>query len=326
MFVPIVLTTLLEHPEEKYIVYTDQDGMYQLFKKLNVPNSITLQYPQLKVIETRKRKKYIINQLCSYRIESITFYHTEYGQFANWLIGKLSKKTKIYFQPPYEPWALEPQHDLKALNLQLKTYLLYGYWSDILLVGEKRYISMASSFYKKNNVIRIEPTINSKLIAEYVNRIFHFEGSNKIVWLDGAVIAGGVEPKGYTSITDSIIMRIGKEHFFSKCHPRFNDLYGVEKELREIPSYIPINILLDSFDIFIGYWSTALVEAAKLGKIAISTINIMPQTQEGRIETEKKVLDDKLQGKGIILYPKSKEELVSIVLNGIVLTNDMSYK
>lgn len=313
MFVPIVLTTLLEHPEEGFIVYTDQDGMYQLFKKLNVPNSITLQYPLLKVSETKKRKKFILNQLKIYRIESITFYHTEYGEFANWLIRKLSKKVKIYFQPPYEPWALKPQHNFKALILQLRTYILCGYWPNILLVGEKRYISMDDSFYKKNCVVRIAPHVSNELISNYVNKIFYFDGKNKIVWLDGAIIAGGVEPNEYSKITDRIILSIGKDIFFSKCHPRFNDLYGVEKELKKIPSYIPINILLGSFDIYIGYWTTALVEAAKEGKLAISTIYIMPQTQKGRIEIEKKVLDDKLQGKGSIYYPKSVEELLYII-------------
>lgn len=70
---------------------------------------------------------------------------------------------------------------------------------------------------------------------------------------------------------------------------------------------------MDSFDVFIGYWSTGLVEAAKKGKVVISTLDIMPQLQKGRIEVERKVLLDKLEGKGIIYFPKNLQELFKLL-------------
>ena len=313
MFIPVVITTILDNQQNQFIVYTDLEGTYKLFSELNFPNAIVLLYPTLKVLHTHAKKTTMINQLKTYHIESITFYHTEYGQLANWLIKKYSNKTLIYFQTPYETWDLKPIYDLPSIFSRLLTLVLYGYWADVLLVGTKRYLSMSKSFFERNKVIRIPHTVNNIRIVNYMKKVYNYNHSNSIVLLNGAVEAGGVDTEEYRKLTDQIITKLGKENIFSKCHPRYNDLYGLETELRQIPSYIPISLLLNCFDVYIGYWSTALVEAAKEGKKAISTIYIMPQKQSGRIEIERKILDDKLAGKGKILYPQTIEELFNII-------------
>lgn len=313
MFVPIVLSSVLENADKQYIVYTDQEGIYKLFNEFELHNAITLRYHKSTNSKPRDIKKAILLQLGQYQIEDITFYHTEFGEYANWLILKLSNKVKIYFQPPYQPWAIKPSYDFLSLKLKLVTYLTFGYNPDILLVGTKRYISMPKSFYKNNDVERIDCQINNQLIFDFIKKRYSFGDITGIVWLDGAIKAGGIDPTGYEELSNEIIRRAGKERFYSKCHPRFNDLYGLEKEIKEIPSYIPVSLLLECFSCFIGYWSTGLVEAAKAGKKAISTIYIMPQTQPGRIEIEKQVLDEKLAGQGVIYYPKTIDKLIEII-------------
>ena len=70
-------------------------------------------------------------------------------------------------------------------------------------------------------------------------------------------------------------------------------------------------------NIFYGAGFSALlkesVEAAKKGKVVISTLDIMPQLQKGRIEVERKVLLDKLEGNGIIYFPKNLRELFDML-------------
>lgn len=313
MFVPIVLSTILENMDKQYIIYTDQSGIFKLFSEFGLHNSITLRYHNSFDDKPSVIKKAMLKQLSQYSIEDITFYHTEFGEYANWLISHYAKKIKVFFQPPYQPWNIKPSYDYLSLKIKLATYLTFGYNPDILLVGTKRYISMSKSFYKKYNVEHVDYRVNKKLISSFVKGKFSFGAINGIVWLDGAIEAGGIDPIGYEELSNEIIRKIGKERIYSKCHPRFNDLYGLEKVIKEIPSYIPISLLLDCFSCFIGYWSTGLVEAANAGKKAISTIYIMPQTQPGRIETEKQVLNEKLEGKGEIFYPKTIDELIEIV-------------
>ena len=311
-----MLSTVLENPQKEYIVYTDQKGISKLFRELAIDNSITLEYGSASCFrDVGVIKQKMLSQLSRYRIDSITFYHTEFGEFANWLISRYSQETEIFFQPPYKTWDIAPSYDFLSLKLKAWTFLKFGYKADILKVGSKRYISMSRSFYKKNRVIQIKSAVDHSCISSFINSKYPGYKHKSVVWLDGAIIAGGIDPDGYKDITNIILSRIGTERVLSKCHPRFDDLYGLENDLEQIPSYIPISLLINCFDIYIGYWSTALVEAAIAGKIAISTIFIMPQTQEGRIEVEKRVLDDKLEGKGIIYYPNTIDDLITIIEN-----------
>lgn len=316
MFVPQVLSTVLENVNNNYIIYTDQDGMFRLFNELKIPNTLVLKFPSFySKIKLFKIKRDMLNQLKPYTIESITFYHTEYGELANWLIGKYSSHVHIYFQPPYRSWELKHSYSLRDLLHIVKEYILFNTEVYVLNVGEKKYFSMAPKFYAKNKVKVLESHINENVISDYVKDIYGFSNSNNtsFVLLNGAIRAAGIEEKEYETITDQIINFVGAENIYTKCHPRFDDLYGLEKTIKFIPSYIPISLILDSFDVFIGYWSTGLVEAAKKGKVVISTLDIMPQLQKGRIEVERKVLLDKLEGKGIIYFPKNLQELFKLL-------------
>ena len=318
MFVPIVLSTILENPKAYFIVYTDKEGMFKLFNELKLENCIILRYAvgyvprnPLNVYRTKKR---VMEQLRQYKLDDITFYHTEYGDLANYIISKYSAKVPVFFQPPYKRWDIKADYRPKSIYYILRNKIEFN--TDIIVqpVGDKLYFTMSEKFYKKNRIIEKKCIINHALISSYIQKKYHFDCyKNKIVLMNGAVFAAGIDCDGYQKITDDIINFIGKDNIFSKCHPRYLDLYGLEKELNQIPSYIPVSLLLNCFDIYIGYWSTGLVEAAQAGKISISTLYIMPQTQVGRIEIEHKVLEDKLQRNGIIYYPKTIFEFKSLL-------------
>jgi hypothetical protein len=62
----------------------------------------------------------------------------------------------------------------------------------------------------------------------------------------------------------------------TKCHPLFNDEYGIEKDLESIPSYIPFNMIIPMFETVISFASAALAETAEAGKKAISTAFLLP--------------------------------------------------
>ena len=75
----------------------------------------------------------MLNQLKPYTVESITFYHTEYGELANWLIGKYSSHVHIYFQPPYRSWELKHSYSLRDLLHIVKEYILFTKHTSILM-------------------------------------------------------------------------------------------------------------------------------------------------------------------------------------------------
>lgn len=96
-------------------------------------------------------------------------------------------------------------------------------------------------------------------------------------------------------------------------HPRFDDMIGKEQELNELPKFIPGNVILDAFDIYIGYFSTLLVEAAQNGKKVISTLYLMKPQNEASQQRFYEYLENRLNGKGVIYFPKTIEELFDLL-------------
>lgn len=85
--------------------------------------------------------------------------------------------------------------------------------------------------------------------------------------VSGSVVADNlVSKEDYENIINEIIDFVGTENATIKMHPRFDDMIGKEQELNEMPKYIPGNVIIDAFDIYIGYYSTLLVEAAQMVK------------------------------------------------------------
>lgn len=320
MFVPIVLTTVLKNNNTQYIVYTDQDGMFRLFSELNIPNTVVLRYRNdygtYDLFKISEIKKETLKTISSYTIDSVTFYHTEYGELANYVISLYSKSVPVYFEPPFERWTLKSCYNLRSIYHKFRKKIEFN--TDIIVqrLGKKLVFTMSDNFYKKNNVIRRPCCVDYKLIGDVISKVYNFSDSKgKVVLMNGAIKEAGLDVRTYHFITDEIISYVGETKIFTKCHPRFDDLYGKEKEIKSIPSYIPVSLLLSIFDVFIGYWSTGLVEAAIAGKKSISTLYIMHQTQTDRIEKQYKVLQEKLAGRGKIFFPKTIAELKQIIYN-----------
>ena len=78
MFIPIVLTTILNNSEQRYLIYVDIPDIYTFLGKLNLPNNcMLLKYPHnINWKNANKAKQFIWNQLVHIDIKSITFYHT----------------------------------------------------------------------------------------------------------------------------------------------------------------------------------------------------------------------------------------------------------
>ena len=284
MFIPIVLTTILNNSEQRYLIYVDIPDIYTFLGKLNLPNNcMLLKYPHnINWKNANKAKQFIWNQLVHIDIKSITFYHTEYGELATWLISKYSRNTTIYFQSPFPSFCFKKKISLKALKLFLVYKIVYN--TDIVPMnyGNDILPSISPRFFKKNNVINKNAVIDDELVYNYVSEKLNLNNNNRsILLVTGSNIAAGFcDETDYGKIINSILSALGKDKFMIKCHPRFDDLLSIEKMLPAIPKYVPGNLILPLFDCYIGLCSTLLSEAANVGKCSICLLYTSPSPRD----------------------------------------------
>lgn len=194
MFIPIVLTTILNNSEQRYLIYVDIPDIYTFLGKLNLPNNcMLLKYPHnINWKNANKAKQFIWNQLVHIDIKSITFYHTEYGELATWLISKYSRNTTIYFQSPFPSFCFKKKISLKALKLFLVYKIVYN--TDIVPMnyGNDILPSISPRFFKKNNVINKNAVIDDELVYNYVSEKLNLNNNNRsILLVTGSNITAG---------------------------------------------------------------------------------------------------------------------------------------
>lgn len=316
MFIPIVLTTVLNNSDQRYLIYVDIPSIYMFFDKLNLPeNCNLLKYPHyINWKNANKAKQFIWNQLEHIDIKSITFYHTAYGELATWLISKYSRNTTIYFQSPFPSFCFKKRISLKALKLFLVYKIIYN--TDIIPMdsGNNTLPSISPKFFKKNNVINKNAMVDNDLVCNYVNEKLNLNNNNSSILLvtGSNITAGFCDETDYGKIINSILSALGKDKFMVKCHPRFDDLLSIEKMLPAIPKYIPGNVILPLFDCYIGLCSALLIEAANVGKCSISILNLL--NIDFKLKSVlKDSLEVRLKSGSTIYYPNSISELNDIV-------------
>lgn len=315
MFVPTVLTEVLSYPQNSYLVISDTKNIVSFFNFLNLCNVDFIDYDGLERGKNFIRgKRKLLSLIDLYDIEQVVFFHAEFGEMANWLIKRLSKFTPIKYCKIYDKMPLPPYKSFfKAMKIKIKQKVFWG--MDVNILDRGRPIpSLPDSFFSQICAEIIEMPIDRNLISDYMSqKLSCFKNHGKIVLLTGTVVKVGLcPPKEYEQLINQVLDLLGIENTVSKCHPRFSDMYGREKLLQQIPSYIPGNVLIDNYDYYIGFESTLLVEAAVAGKKSVSLINLLPLTNEAK-QRWHDFLDSRLQGKGTICYPQSIEELKDIL-------------
>lgn len=320
MFVPTVLTEVLRHPQDSYLVISDIKNIVLFMNFLNLCNVDCIDYESLeRGLNFIRGKRNLLNQIDLYDIGQVVFFHAEFGDMANWLIKRLSKSTPIKYCRIYDKMPLPPYKPfLRAMKIKIKQKVFWGMDVDILDRG-RPIPSLPDSFFSKICAEIIKMPIDRDIISDYVSKkLSCLKIHSKFVLLTGTVVTVGLcPPKEYEQLINQVLDLLGIENTVSKCHPRFNDLYGQERLLRQIPSYIPGNVMIESYDCYVGFESTLLVEAAVAGKKSVSLINLLPIS----VETKKHwiiFLDSRLNGKGIIFYPKDIVELEQLLNSSVV--------
>lgn len=315
MFIPTVLTEVLNNPHDPYLVISDTKNIIQFFEFLNINNVEFINYGGIgEGLDFIKKKRQLLNQVNQYDIMQLVFFHAEFGGIVNWLIKQLSftipvKYCKIYDKMPLPPY----KSFLKVLKIKLKEKLFWDMKVDVLDRG-RPILSLPDSFFAEIGASFIKMPVDGKLVSDYVSeKLISNNIKSKYVLLTGTVVAVKLCPaKEYEHLINRVIDLLGQENVVSKCHPRFKDLYGKENDLRQIPSFIPGNVLIGNYDCYVGFESTLLVEAAIAGKKTVSLINLIPIADDIK-QRWQNLLDSRLQDKGDIHFPKTIEDFESIV-------------
>lgn len=316
MFVPYVLTIAIHHPEKRYLIMVDIDNIEHFFKEIKVPNADILRY---KHATSRfgffRASRKLLTQVSKYDISELIFFHTEFGGIINWFIENISKKTKIYFCKVFNPQSFPQAHGIKAVYYGFNDYIMNGTPMDILYRPSGFMPSLPKRYYKKVGAEQVDIQVDHKIIKQVISEhLGKIEYDAKVVFLTGSTVATGfVEKDEYIKKTDALIDAIGEQNCVAKCHPRFNDVFSKELELQSIPSYIPGNMVIGCYDVFISNNSTMLVEAAIAEKKAISLIDYYNLTDINKNKQIKSFYSDRLEGRGVIYYPKSIEEVLKII-------------
>lgn len=317
LFIPTVLTEVLSHPQKQYLVISDTENIHHFFAFLNIPNVIYVEYGIKGRFDFIGERKKLNNKVNRYDIGRVVFFHAEFGEMANWLIKKLSKNVPICYCKIYDSIPAPHSKQLwKVFKLKLRQWIYWGVDMDVL-EHTKIFPSIPKSFFRNVNATTISIPVDMELISHNVSDKLKDENLHAdFVLLTGTEVATGkCDEFTYEQLINSVIDILGIEKTISKCHPRFHNFYGKEKLLRQIPSYIPGNVLIDNYDCYIGFESTLLVEAAKAGKKSISLIELLPLSDDAK-QCYYNFFTSRLQGlqgKGNIIFIKKLYELKKVV-------------
>lgn len=321
MFVPTVLTEVLSHPEKQYLVASDTKNICTFFRETNIENVSFVCYSRPREnygkFSIFLPRKWFVRELLEKEIDEVVFFHTEFGGIINWLILYLSRKgvpvkfCRVFDRLPYPKAKLKFRTFKVWLNTILDTHVSMEMLDD----GNRIFPSIPKHFYQNVKAMGITMPVDYMLIGKAIGDMLKkYSLAGRFVLLNGTVVSVGLVAKRvYEECINKVIGLLGVENVVSKCHPRFSSFYGDENKLKQIPSYIPANLILRNFDCYIGYESTLLVEAAMAGKISISLLELMsPIKEESKIQIHA-LFESRLDGRGIILFPKTLEELKKMI-------------
>jgi hypothetical protein len=321
LFVPATLTLIKNTEKEQVMVYTDQVGMFQFFESLNLDNVRVYHRKELylkKNIQTIykyfKKRKRIFRELQKQNFNELYFFHNTFGDIENWIIKKLSKSVKIYHIPIFNEIPFEKKYSLKAYKGLFISLFINGINVVPLYTGERYIYIISNSFFNKINAQKKQISIDNIFIKKLIDEKYDF-CNKEIVLLTGSIVESNhVEVSEYIKKINALINTIGADKIVVKPHPRFPNRYGMEKELEMVPSFIPANVLFAKFNIYIGYSTAVLIEAAKEGLTAISLLDYLVPVSKDRRDNYKKYLRVNLAEQGKIHYFSSIKEIKQLKL------------
>jgi len=324
----VPMTMTLAQRNSDFKIVTDQKSLNTFFSAVYGSEAIIYlpPYPNYKwyrkiaeVFAVIKYKQKLKSLLPFSSGNTIYFFYNAFGFNISWWLGKISHNNKLLYLPDVDISMWPKTQAAGPLIKSAYFNFLYNAGSIPVKKGNFTVFAVSDEFLLRNNVQRIEGAeIDWSIIKEQVNKKYSF--SNKQVLLLGGcntVEDNFVDEKEFTTKNDALIECLAKDKVVIKVHPRFSKLISREKEIELLPSEIPANVLLDQFDIVIGYASSVSYEAVNRGKTAISLLKYFVPTSNKLAETYIEYLKTNSINKQKLFFPETLEEIKSILNKNI---------
>lgn len=320
--VPTVISLVAERKD--FVIYTDQKSIEQFFTQLYggkhvqyipMPPIISNKWNlYLAYKEMGQYKKQLLTVLGLPKNKTIYFFYNAFGFHVSWWLQLVSENNHVYYKPDIDVSMWKERYTLPSVLKTTYTKLLFSITTTPMWNGEKMFLKVSNRFIKQNNIHVIkEIPIDWNQIKIIIAEKFGIGNKTYLLLCGNTVADKLVEENEYVSQNDSLITVMGEQSVAVKVHPRFVFLYSKEKECTTVPSYVPANVIMDNFEIFVGYTSSVLFEAANRNKKAISLLYLFTPISEGRKENYRTYLDDNLLDGKQIYYPKNIAEFSKLV-------------
>ncbi len=324
LYIPTVLSASENNKDRRY-VYTDKNDLVDFFSKYTTFTEVFYDGYELfnyknKLFNDITRKRKIRKWADGINFTDVYFFHEGYCDPANWLMLYLTKRYFVKFH--YVPIAKSNYLDRITVDRSLKSVLkslyckiMWGYSPIFSTRGDGCGI-LPQEFYMKLKIVEDETiVINKNKLSFLLNEDDY--PSSSILLLSNPHINNEYQAGLYSKFLEKAIRPLmGKEIVLFKNHPGKDNRYGLENELREIPSVISGNLLTKRFKCFVGVDSALLWEAAKDGTKAICLAPIvdLPQEKKDSImefyDTLKRSTEE---SNGVVFYPKTIQEFWSLL-------------
>jgi len=258
-----------------------------------------------------KAKRQVRRIFSKFNNAEVYFFFVAYTFFEAWLINFLSIRNTIFYSESIDIKFRPNADSFKSKCNVWFLRVVYKFQSKPRLQNETTIYSVSEEYLSKIQARILNISVSENSLERF--RSVFVTNESKILYLTGGVVERNeVQEEEYLSRTNALLSLMNKAELVIKRHPKYEKLRGLELEFNEMENYIPVNLLLKSFEIVVGYFSATLVESANMGITTISLINYYDSTSEQRKQDRINFLKRNVNNGYRIHMPQSLTEILQL--------------
>ncbi len=232
-----------------------------------------------------------------------------------WLLRRLARANQVYYAPSIQVASVPWRTPKALLGVAIR-------WLAYFIVFSPRRASHLHCYTLTPRLLRKIGAQELVLVEEVaaaedaiVRSLPPGLAAARIMMLPAPQVGTALDPQEYGLKIDSVIEALDEECGLQvvavKAHPRFPNYHAREASLQRVPSFIDAQLLFTVFQVYIGYSSAVLFQAAQAGKTAISLMYLIESMRPEAIAEWREYLDSHTSGK--IHYPRQVSEVRELV-------------
>lgn len=330
--VPHTITLIRNYNTSNFRIVTSNKQLYEFFNKLFdkeklilIPSfSYTIHFSKKIILFPMKIIWILIMKQKTWRIfkgynqQKVYFFFNASAYSQAWLIYKLSKKNLLFYQEDIDLSTFTIKNGIESWIAKIFIKLVYNV--EVYPIDQGNGLvsyKIKNIFLKKIKAQTLNIQLNYKEISNWVNKLMELPNGD-ILMLSNSMLKYFFSVENHVNASDQLIEQL-KLHNYNvhfKMHSRALTKYSLEKTLYEIPQYLPASLLLN-YKVFIGYGSSALIEAANNDILTISLVDYTILDNNIPNFNVKTHLRKGLKKNKEIFFPKSLNEILEIINNQV---------